>query len=119
MLRRLLVTRPAELPVSPAQRLERVERVRGQEAGETYPAQPPASVDEHFPFAAEARQKIGRGLFRADDARGRCCFHNSDVDQAILVERRADRKTFNPWPRLNVRGLNPTNARAGRVHGEI
>ena len=119
LLRRLLVTGPAELPVDAAQRLECVQRMRRHETGETRRANAPPAVDEHLPFSAETRQKIRGGLFRAHDSRRRGRFHDPDMNQLILVQRGRDGKLFDPRTRLDIRGLNAANARPARMHCKV
>jgi hypothetical protein len=93
--------------------------MRRQQTCETLAANSPTTIDQHSSLASKAREKIGRGLFRADDSRGRHCFLDSNVYDLILIQRLTDGKVFYPRARLGIRGSDASHASARAMNRDV
>jgi hypothetical protein len=119
LLVRPLITNPAKLPTRTWQRLKGIEGVGRQQASEARPANAPPSVNEHLAFASITREEVGRGLIGPHNFHWRRRFVSANVNDLVLCQGVADRETFNPWPRLDVRGPHAAHARAWVMDSDI
>lgn len=108
----LMIASPAEFPGGALIGGEGVQCVCGKEAGATLGTFAPFAIDENSSAAGNGREKVGGGLLGPDDACGCDCFHDADMGEVILIERRADREGIDPGARFDVEGFDAAHARA-------
>jgi hypothetical protein len=115
----LLIAHPTEFPGGATYRRKGIQGVRREEARSSGPAGAPRPVDKNFSLAGERREEIGGRLLRSHDPRRHGCFHDTSVNDLILIQRGTDRKTLDPWAWLHVQGFHATATCSGGMNRHV